>query len=447
MKNNIIYIHTHDSGRYFEPYGAPVHTPELMRFSERATLFRNAHCAGPTCSPSRSALLTGRYPHCNGMLGLAHRGFKLNDYSDHMVSFFNKNGYETTLSGIQHVAAETDWIGYQRRIGDTEFEMSHSFAFDTESYDMGNAAAAADYIREEHAGPFFLSFGMFNTHRIFPEPDENLRVENLSVPATVRDTRANRMDMAGFHQSLTIVDRCVGKILDALDSSGEWNNSIVIFTTDHGMPFPGMKCNLNDTGTGVAFMMHYPGNPSAGKVCDAMISQLDLFPTLCDILDVSEPAGLQGRSFKPLFSNPEKTVRKEIFSEISFHAAYEPVRSIRTEQYRLVVRFDQDLSPVPANTDGCPAKQDLIESNYFNNIILEEISLYDLKQDPRESRNLADKAEYREVLTELREKLHNWMIRTDDPLIINNGLIPVPPGGMVNKRECIEPIEFDFIDV
>ena len=261
MKMNVIYIHTHDTGKYIEPYGAPVDTPNIMKFAKKATVFRNAHCTGPTCSPSRSGLLTGMYPHCNGMLGLAHRGFSLNDYSKHITSFFNSQGYNTVLSGIQHVSAETEKIGYSERIGDIGFEMSHSFSFDTEKYDIGNAKAASEYIRKDRDAPFFLSFGMFNTHRNFPDLKEDIIPEYLSVPPTISDTYENRKDIAGFHQSLSIVDQCMGLVTDALDLSGKWNNTIVLFTTDHGLPFPGMKCTLSDWGTGVSFIMNYPGNP------------------------------------------------------------------------------------------------------------------------------------------------------------------------------------------
>ena len=109
---NIIYIHTHDSGRYLQPYGYPVETPNMMRLAQGSTLFRKACCAGPTCSPSRAALLTGTYPHCNGMLGLAGRGFSLRDYDMHLVRWLSKHGYLTALSGIQHEAPDGNVIGY-----------------------------------------------------------------------------------------------------------------------------------------------------------------------------------------------------------------------------------------------------------------------------------------------------------------------------------------------
>ncbi len=102
---NIVYIHSHDSGRYLQPYGHSVPTPHLQRLASEGVLFRQAFSAAPTCSPSRAALLTGQYAHQNGMLGLAHRGFSLNDYSRHLVHTLGSAGYQSVLAGLQHVAA------------------------------------------------------------------------------------------------------------------------------------------------------------------------------------------------------------------------------------------------------------------------------------------------------------------------------------------------------
>ena len=100
---NIVYLHSHDTGRYIQPYGYAVETPNMQRFAEEGVLFRNAFCAAPTCSPSRAALLTGMYPHSCGMLGLAGKNLcRLNDYGQHLSHFLKANGYETVLSGIEH---------------------------------------------------------------------------------------------------------------------------------------------------------------------------------------------------------------------------------------------------------------------------------------------------------------------------------------------------------
>ena len=119
MRPNIVYLHSHDTGRYVQPMGHSVPTPNLQRLAEQGVLFRQAFCAAPTCAPSRAALLTGQSAHSSGMLGLAHRGFALTDYAQHLVTSLNATGYRTILAGMQHVAAGEDGpevIGYDEEL-------------------------------------------------------------------------------------------------------------------------------------------------------------------------------------------------------------------------------------------------------------------------------------------------------------------------------------------
>src|ERR1700736_6312803 len=111
---NIIYIHSHDTGRYLEPYGHAVPAPYLARLARQGVLFRQAFNAGPTCSPSRASLLTGMCPHSNGMFGLAHRGFVLNDYKQHILHTLRPAGYYSALFGVQHIASKPATIGYDK---------------------------------------------------------------------------------------------------------------------------------------------------------------------------------------------------------------------------------------------------------------------------------------------------------------------------------------------
>ena len=111
---NILYVHSHDTGRYIQSYGFDVPTPNLHRIGSEGVLFRQAFSAAPTCSPSRAALLTGMCPHSSGMLGLAHRGFVLNDYRQHVLHTLRGAGYTSTLIGLQHVARAPETIGYDR---------------------------------------------------------------------------------------------------------------------------------------------------------------------------------------------------------------------------------------------------------------------------------------------------------------------------------------------
>src|SRR5581483_2766702 len=111
---NILYIHSHDTGRYVQPYGHAVDTPNIQRLAEDGVLFRQAFCTAPTCSPSRASLLTGQYAHSAGMLGLAHRGFALHDYRQHLLHTLRKVGYYSARVGEEHIARVPGTVGYDR---------------------------------------------------------------------------------------------------------------------------------------------------------------------------------------------------------------------------------------------------------------------------------------------------------------------------------------------
>lgn len=426
---NVLYVHTHDSGQYLQPYGHNIPTPNIMKLAQEGTLFRHAYCAGPTCSPSRAALLTGMAPHSCGMLGLAHRGFKLNDYSQHMVQYFNKMGYETVLCGVQHEAPQAEMIGYQNILKPENNNIVHRW-----DADLPNAEKVAAYLREKKSGPFFLSFGMFNTHRVYPEIDDDIKPEYVLPPFPLYDNQQNREDMAAYITSARIADRCVGIVLDALKESGLEDNTLVIFTTDHGIAFPHMKCNLYDTGIRVALILKYPGNLSKGKAIDALVSHLDVFPTICDILGLTPPEWLQGKSMVPLLEGKVDKIRDEIFSEVTFHAAYQPMRCIRTERYKYIRYFDDYDCVVAANIDDGPAKSFLLENGLLDMPIEKEL-LFDLYHDPTERNNLVGRQEYQQVYENLIERLHAWMVETNDPLL--QGKVEKPLGAIINKKTCI----------
>lgn len=431
---NILYLHTHDTGRYIEPYGYAVPTPNLMNLAKEGTLFRQAFCAAPTCSPSRAALLTGMAPHNNGMLGLTHRGFQLHDYGKHLVSFLNGHGYETALCGIQHEAPDTGMIGYRRVMDPVKRE-------DHEHQDVSRAYEAAAYIRENREQPFFLSLGLFNTHRDFPERDPGINPNYVQPPFPFADTRENREDMARYVTSAGIMDRCVGIVMDALKEAGKEDNTLVIFTTDHGIAFPHMKSSLYDTGIGVALIMKKPGTVKAGYAEDALVSQIDLFPTLCDLLGLQKPEGLQGVSLLPLLQEKTDKVRDEIFAEVSFHAAYEPLRCIRTERYKLIRWFDDHDRLVPANMDDSPPKASMVKEGLLETR-RDKDALYDLYLDPVERVNVVNEERYQGVYLELAGRLLGWMEQTDDPLL--HGRVPKPEGARINKATCVSNRINDF---
>ena len=157
---------------------------------------------------------------------------------------------------------------------------------------------------------------------------------------------------------------------------------------------------------------------------DALVSHIDLFPTICDLIGISAPSWLQGKSLMPLIRGQANGVRDEIFAEINYHAAVEPQRAVRTQRYKYIRRFDGRTKPVFPNTDDSPGKELWLESGWQNREMPAE-RLYDLVFDPNEQGNLADHPEYLSILTDMRERLDRWMRETDDPLL--QGKLPLPP--------------------
>lgn len=478
---NILYIHTHDTGRYIGPYGYPVYSPHMDAFASEATVFRNAFSVSPTCSPSRAGLLTGTYPHENGMMGLAHRGFTLDDYRCHLAPSLSHLGYTTALCGVQHVSPDKHRIGYDLILDEEEDYFLEGIE-DLAAYDRANAERAARFLEHPPEEPFFLSFGMLNTHRPFPsvranEEKKELNPYFLRPPSPIPDAPEAREDTARFYESIRDADQCIGTVLDSLSRSGLKENTLVILTTDHGPAFPEMKASLYDSGTGVFLMIKLPAGsaikPSTGSehktsgdksvtdgsyteagpaVIDEMVSHLDIVPTISHLLRErgvlnEENAGacstrekakpIRGRSLLPLLrpSDSESPLHTYIFTETTFHAAYEPTRAVRSSRYKLIRRYAA-RTRLPVNVDDSPVKEIFNACGYFKEPVEGE-ELYDLLLDPSEKHNRISDPRYRKVLEELRSVLNEQMKNTEDPLL--KGKVAPPKEALINSAECYSP--------
>lgn len=425
---NIIYLHSHDTGRCMQPYGYPVAMPAYQQLAERGMVFRSAFSAAPTCSPSRAALLTGQAPHSNGMMGLAHRGFRLADPNQHLAALLRRNGYRTVLAGHQHVTqVDPRTLGYDVVMETAEVPGERI------------AANAASFLRTQSGAevdtPFFLDIGFTESHRPFLDPDPKA-AKYLSVLPGMPDTADIRLDVAGFHASLRALDAAVGTVLRALDESGLAEKTIVLLTTDHGPPFPGMKATLTDWGLGVGLIVRVPGISTPGSVSEALVSQIDLYPTLCDLVGIARPTWLQGRTLLPVIEGVRNEVQDAVFGEVTFHAAYEPQRSIRTNRWRYIRRFeDRDRQTLP-NIDASPALSWLLEHSW-NERPRARVQLYDCALDPLQKVNLAETGDFVEIEDELWKRLEKWMIETSDPLLA--GPVPLPDGAVANRASDMSP--------
>jgi len=423
------------------PYGCAVDTPHLQRFAEAGVLFRKAFTVNPTCSPSRAALVTGKWPHCNGMIGLCHRGSRLNDPNEHWVHTFKNAGYHTVQVGTQHVMPPESDRGFDDYLEEIDVEATDG------DEDENTTRKAVAFIEGEHDSPFFMECGYIRTHRTEP-PIEGVMWHDFErspagdpryvmPPPPLPDHPETRRDWADFKEAVRQLDGMMGRVIRAVDSAGLADETLMIVTTDHGIAFPGMKCNLTDAGIGVMLMIRGPGGFDGGNVYDAMVTHMDIFPTACEVADIDAPDRLQGYSLCPLVQGKTAKIRDEVFAEVNYHAAYEPKRAVRTERYKYIRRYEVLDHPVLPNCDDSVTKS-LYLRHGWNECLQAEDVLYDLAFDPYETCNIARNPESAHILKRLRPKLEQWMKEKDDPLA-SGDRVPPWPGMKVNPTDGTSP--------
>ena len=307
------------------------------------------------------------------------------------------------------------------------------------------APAALQLIRSSPQQPFFLSIGFFETHREFFEPSSVRDALYGAPPGQLPDTAATRADMASFKASARSLDQGVGAVLHGLDEAGLADDTLVVVTTDHGLPFPGAKATLSDRGLGVMLIIRGPGGFYGGHVTDALTSHVDLYPTLLELAGAPIPDDSHGSSLLPLARREVDEVRDELFAELTYHAAYDPQRAIRTRRHKLIRHYGDRLEPVLPNVDDSPSKSLLIDAGWGSHP-RPRVELYDLIMDPTEMRNLADVPDFALLREELEGRLQAWMEQTGDPLL--DGPVPAPAGAFVNDPAGVSATEpyLDAVD-
>lgn len=424
---NILLITCHDLGRFLGCYGVPtVRTPHIDALAADGVRLTNAFCTAPQCSPSRASLFTGRYPHANGVLGLTHAEFAwdLHPSERHIGQVLRDAGYATALFGIHH----------ESRIG-TPAEVAARCGMDEVQPPLRGEAltdAALAWLASAAGGerPFYLQVGYHEPHRAraelrdepgymgflgdFLAPDDALGV---TVPPYLRETAGAREELAELQGAVRALDAAVGRLLAGLRDLDLEDRTVVVFTTDHGLALPRAKCSLYDPGLEVALILRHPKRGwRGGRTVEALVSNLDLFPTLLEFLELPIDARVQGRSLAAALAGAPHTPRDEIFGEMTYHDYYDPRRCIRTAHHKLIVNFS-----------AAPAFMDPSQSWHPRAVTVEPpdpavayhppLELYDLDADPNEWRNLADAPDHAGTRRDLLARLHAWMRDTADPLI------------------------------
>lgn len=302
MPPNVVIVITHDTGRHLGAYGRQVATPSLDRLAAEGVLFEQAFCSAPQCSPSRASLLTGLVPHRHGLIGLTHRGFRLHPDALRrtLPRVLGEAGYRTHLFGFQHEAADPHALGYQQVV-----QPRPTGARPHRCRDV--APAAAELLAGGPTEPFFAMVGFDETHQPFEPTDTSL--ENVQVPAYLPDTPVVRRDVADLEGAVREADAAIGQLLAALDRSGVAERTLFIYTTDHGIAFPGAKGTLFDPGLEVALIARGPGGFSGGRRLSGLVANVDLFPTILELCGITPPKDIDGMSLLPMIAEGARDVR------------------------------------------------------------------------------------------------------------------------------------------
>ena len=339
-KPNIILFITHDQGQFLGCYNTPrtpnsLYTPNLDKLAKEGIRFTNYFCTAPQCSPSRGSIQTSLYPHQNGLMGLVNRGWTLPPDNKTMPKYFGENGYTTHLLGLQHKSTDVNTLGY-----DTVSKRMKEYKYDTKKMLSEYEKFFGEHKDDEE--PFFVNLGVFEIHRPFIIWSEQVNPALVKIPPFLPETNKIREDLSLFYGIINPVDEVIGKIIEILEKTGLKENSLFIYTTDHGSPFPRAKCTLYDPGIKTLLIMNCPNHNlfKGGKVLDQLISNIDLMPTLLDFIGAKIPENFEGKSFLPILNDTTIPFRSEIFTEKNFHEIYDPLRSVRTREFKHIRNFE-----------------------------------------------------------------------------------------------------------
>jgi arylsulfatase A-like enzyme len=408
---NLILIDCHDLGQHLGAYGwKTVPSEKLDALAAQGVRFENSYCTAPQCSPSRAALYTGRYPHANGMFGLAHPPFNWRMHPDetHLAYYLRDAGYATALIGVQHVTGhrveDIQALGFQQV---WQVEQASRIAERVQAY-----------LEQKPEQPFFLNIGFMSPHRdrqgLFKQapPDSRLGVE---VPPYLPQSPEARQEFAELQGVIQEMDAAVGRIWQTLDDLNLLDDSWIIFTTDHGLAMPRAKCTLYDPGIRTALILYArPFGLVGGRTYLEMVSNVDIMPTILEMLGLAVPDKIQGQSFAGLLRQEGYQPRAELFAEKTHHTAYEPQRAIRTQAHKLIWNVEASIMNVPG---------DIMRSPIFPQVIQEVVverppfELYDLQNDPLERHNLIGHPNQAANEATLKARLYQWMQETGDPIL------------------------------
>lgn len=419
---NIVLITADDLGwRDLGCFGDDqVQTPNLDDLCEQGVRFTNAFVTASSCSASRASLLTGQYPHTNGVDGLVHR------YPDKslppgyptLASLLADAGYRTAIQGKWHLSATDgpEALGYHENLSDA-FEQLVSNDLDVEK--------SLAFIERNQGNLFYLEINSKHNHRLpngefefdaeFPvDPDSVEPPDYWHLP----NWPEIRLELAKYYSQTQRLDWIVGQVMDKLNDLDLAETTLIVFLGDNGPPFPGAKLTQHDRGVGTPLIVQGSSFVRSNVRIEGLTSTIDLMPTLLEAAGVPIPDAIQGRSFLPLLTTGDsKEAREAIFSEMTYHVGYLPSRAVRVDGWRYIKNYSDN----PIGLDECADKewaQRLAESPDQPWLLPRvEEELYDLGEDPNEQVNLVADPGSAQMLGQMRQLLREHMEATGDPFL------------------------------
>ncbi len=451
-KPNIIYFVCHDLGRLISPYGAEVQTPHLQSFAESGATLMKAYSSSACCSPSRGCAMTGRYATNTGLMGVG-KGWELKPDEKTIVNDLNDAGYLTVHAGFQHERHRPDY-----RPNDPTYKDPNGYQLDARRLGGWPGVFAENVVddavhflenRDPHdPQPFYFNIGAQETHGSMfhgARAEKYKRNElygiddpaSVWVPPSMPDNKESRDYFSKMWPCLRHLDREFGRLVTAIDDLGYGENTIVIFTTDHGIFGSRHKMTLFGSGTETALLVRWPGRIPAGSTFNELIGNIDLRPTLAEAAGAPVPDAVDGRSFWPLLTGGDYVPNESLMIEFNYHAKYDPMRAVRTDDYLYIRNFDPnakyrytpaEILALPApRCDGWP-NNSVLGGTAFDHPSMKNWparpreQLYDLRRDPNEFVNLSANPEYDSVLKRHGAMLDRWMAEDKDPLL--QGVVP-----------------------
>jgi N-sulfoglucosamine sulfohydrolase len=428
-KKNVILLIADDMGLDLGCYGnTKIKTPNLDALAKNGVRFSNAFATVSSCSPSRASLYSGLFSHTNGTYGLAHadHNFHSKPNVKSLPRLLNDAGYRTAILGKNHV------------IPKEVYPWGQEIAVNGRSVALV-AEKARQFISETGDKPFCLVVGYADPHRAargfgnetkYPNVSE-VRYDptNVELPYHVPDQPDARLDVADYYQSATRCDTGIGLMLKVLDDTKKTNSTLVIFISDNGIPFPGAKTTLYDSGVHLPLIVSSPVQKKRGHANAAMVSFVDVMPTILDWAGVKAPAELPGRSLLPILDEQNPPGWDVVYGSHQFHEVtmYYPMRMIRTRTHKYLLNLAHQLEfPFASDIYNSPTWQGVLKrgDKMLGQRPVESFlhrpheELYELSKDPNELKNLAGDLSQAKVLEEMRRQMRAWQEKTKDPWVV-----------------------------